>query len=78
MYGISLVDGTPCGCDIGHCGLRLTVEEADKWKYEGPSDVDHADSDTLVELLTAKGQAVSRLSDHGWPIAELIEKAAEE
>jgi hypothetical protein len=40
VYGISLVDGTPCGCSIRHCALRkLTVEEAVRWKYEGPDDV---------------------------------------
>lgn len=40
VWGISLVDGTPCGCQIGACGLRkLTVEEAIHWKYHGPSDV---------------------------------------
>ncbi len=41
VNGISLVDGSPCGCSIFHCGLRkLTVEEAVHWKYHGPSDVD--------------------------------------
>jgi hypothetical protein len=40
VYGISLVDGTPSGCSIAHCGLRkLTVEEVDHWKYFGPRDV---------------------------------------
>jgi hypothetical protein len=40
VYGISLVDGTPSGCSIGNCSLRkLTVEEADHWKYFGPRDV---------------------------------------
>jgi hypothetical protein len=40
VYGISLVDGTPCGCSISHCGLRrLTVEEVVHWKYHGPRDV---------------------------------------
>lgn len=29
VLGISLVDGSPCGCSIAHCGLRkLTVDEA--------------------------------------------------
>ena len=41
VWGISLVDGTPCGCDIRHCGLRkLTVEEVVYWKHHGPRDVD--------------------------------------
>jgi hypothetical protein len=40
VSGISLVDGTPCGCSIMHCGLRkLTLEEAVHWKYHGPKDV---------------------------------------
>jgi hypothetical protein len=40
VHGISLVDGTPCGCSIWHCGLRkLTVAEAVQWKYHGPNDV---------------------------------------
>lgn len=44
VQGISLVDGTPCNCSISHCGLRkLTIEEAVRWKYEGPSDVDHSE-----------------------------------
>ena len=39
ISGISLVDGTPCNCNIYHCGLRkLTVEEAIQWKYHGPRD----------------------------------------
>src|SRR5262245_25346907 len=39
VYGISLVDGTPCGGSICHSGLRkLTVEEAVHWKYHGPRD----------------------------------------
>lgn len=43
VYGISLVDGTPCGGSIYHSGFRtLTIEEAVQWKYEGPSDVDHS------------------------------------
>jgi hypothetical protein len=47
VHGISLVDGTPCGCSIEGCGLRkLTVDEAVQWKYEGPSDVDHS----LIEV----------------------------
>lgn len=38
-YGISLIDGTPCGCSIEHCGLRkLSIEEAVHWKYHGPRD----------------------------------------
>jgi hypothetical protein len=41
VYGISLVDGSPCGCSISHCGLRkLTVEEVVRWKYQGPADVE--------------------------------------
>ncbi len=41
VYGISLVDGTPSGCSIWHCGLRkLSVEEAVYWKYHGPKDQD--------------------------------------
>jgi hypothetical protein len=44
VSGISLVDGTPSGCSISHCGLRkLTVEEAVHWKYHGPEDVDAGD-----------------------------------
>lgn len=44
VFGISLVDGTPSGCSIGHCGLRrLTVEEAVHWKYHGPKDLDVED-----------------------------------
>src|SRR4051812_17745004 len=43
VYGYSVVDGTPCGCSIDHCGLRkLTIEEVEHWKYHGPSDVDHS------------------------------------
>jgi hypothetical protein len=39
VYGILLVDGTPCGCSVSHCGLRkLTVTEVDHWKYHGPTD----------------------------------------
>jgi hypothetical protein len=39
VQGISLVDGTACGCSIRHCGLRkLTIEEAVHWKYHGPRD----------------------------------------
>jgi hypothetical protein len=39
ISGISLVDGTPSGCSIANCGLRkLTVEEAVRWKYHGPTD----------------------------------------
>ncbi|MCC6737872.1 MAG: GNAT family N-acetyltransferase [Planctomycetia bacterium] len=41
VYGISLVDGSPCGCSITHCGLRkLTVAEAVRWKNHGPPDAD--------------------------------------
>jgi hypothetical protein len=41
VYGISLVDGSPSGCSIYHCGLRkLTIDEAVQWKYEGPGDID--------------------------------------
>jgi hypothetical protein len=41
VCGISLVDGSPCGCSIRHCGLRkLTVEEVVRWKYHGPADVE--------------------------------------
>ncbi len=40
VYGISLVDGTPCGCSIAHCGLRrLTVGEVVHWRDHGPRDV---------------------------------------
>jgi hypothetical protein len=40
VCGISLVDGTLCGCSIEHCGLRkLTVDEAVHWKYYGPRDI---------------------------------------
>ncbi|MCE9583749.1 MAG: GNAT family N-acetyltransferase [Planctomycetes bacterium] len=41
VYGISLVDGTPCGCSIVHCALRkLTVAEAVQWKRHGPPDAE--------------------------------------
>jgi hypothetical protein len=41
VYGISLVDGSPCGCSIAHCGLRkLTVDEVVPWKNLGPPDVE--------------------------------------
>ena len=45
VCGISLVDGTPCGCSISNCGLRkLTLEEAVYWKYHGPKDVTSEDT----------------------------------
>ena len=41
VWGISLVDGSPSGCCIWNCGLRkLTVDEAVRWKYHGPPDVE--------------------------------------
>lgn len=41
VCGISLVDGSPCGCSIAQCGLRkLTVGEVVRWKYHGPDDVE--------------------------------------
>ena len=41
VYGISLVDGSPCGYSVWHCGLRkLTVEEAVHWKHHGPTDIE--------------------------------------
>jgi hypothetical protein len=41
VYGISLVDGTPCGCSIWHCGRRkLTIKEVVHLKYHGPSDAE--------------------------------------
>jgi hypothetical protein len=44
VIGISLVDGTPCGCSISHCNLRkLTVDEAVHWKYHGPNDAEVED-----------------------------------
>jgi hypothetical protein len=50
VYGISLVDGTPCGCSIWHCGLRrLTVEEAVHWKYHGPKDAEFPPEDRWWE-----------------------------
>jgi hypothetical protein len=41
VWGISLVDGTPCACCVRKSGLRkLTVEEAVRWKYHGPPDLE--------------------------------------
>ena len=41
INGISLVDGSyPRACSLEHCGVRkLSIEEALKWKFHGPSDV---------------------------------------
>jgi hypothetical protein len=51
VSGISLVDGTPCGCSIAHCGLRkLTVEEAVQWKYHGPPEVEFSPGERWWEL----------------------------
>jgi hypothetical protein len=50
VYGISLVDGTPSGCSIYHCGLRkLSVEEVVEWKYHGPADIELSVSDRWWE-----------------------------
>lgn len=41
VYGISLVDGSPCHCSVRHCGLRkLLPAEIWRWKSEGPPDVE--------------------------------------
>jgi len=46
VWGISLVDGSPSGCDVRHCGLRkLTLEEAVQWKQAGPADRELEDRD---------------------------------
>lgn len=41
ISGISLIDGSwPRSCSLGHCGVRkLTVEEAWRWKLQGPADI---------------------------------------
>ena len=40
IMGISLIDGSsPRGCSLLHCGVRkLTIEEAEKIKANGPKD----------------------------------------
>ncbi len=42
VLGISLIDGThPRGCSIFGCGIRkLSLNEALKWKFSGPEDVE--------------------------------------
>ena len=42
ILGISLVDGSfPRACSVQHCGVQLlTLEEALKWKFEGPAKGD--------------------------------------
>ena len=41
VEGTSLVNGTVHHCNVRHCGLRsLSVEEANRWKLDGPEDMD--------------------------------------
>lgn len=39
IRGISLIDGSLKSCSLQHCGVKhITVAEAEKIKFEGPSD----------------------------------------
>jgi hypothetical protein len=45
LKGISLIDGSfPRSCSIKYSGLRLlSLEEAVRWKFDGPNDVANFD-----------------------------------